>query len=117
MRVGGEAFEHYSPNGLLNVLPSTALAWRVLHPRETMRYVVSNPAVLAMHNQLTWRRISSKGSRTLNSFLLSSEEIARFTSLLFYGPPSIGCVNVNCLGHLKSDFIIDERRSQAAIRH
>jgi hypothetical protein len=108
MRVRGEAFKHYSANGPLNVFLATPFTRRVLHSGEAMGYVISNQAVLAMDNQLTWRGISSNGSRTLDSFLLGREQIARFASLSFYGPPRIGGVNVNCLGHLRSAFIIDE---------
>src|SRR5258708_7799820 len=108
MRVGGEALEHYSGNGLLNALLPASLAGRVLDFREAMRHIVLNHAVLAMDNQLTWCRISSNGSGFLDGCLLSSEEIARFASVPFYGPPIIGAINMNCLGHLIPTFIIDE---------
>src|SRR5438105_9696544 len=108
MRVGSEAFEHYSGNGLLNASFPTSLAGRVLDFWEAMRHVFSNQAVLAMHNQLTWRRISSNGSRFLDGCFLGREEIARFASLPLYGPPGIGAIYMNCYGHLNSAFIIDE---------
>src|SRR5258708_7195972 len=100
MRVGGEAFEHYSGNGPLNAFLPASLAGRVLDFWEAMRHVVSNQAVLAMHNQLTWRSISRNGSRSLDGRLLSNEEFARFAFFPLYGPPISGAINMNSLGHL-----------------
>jgi hypothetical protein len=108
MRIGGEAFEHYPGNSLLNAFLATSHARRVLDSRKAVRHVISNETILPMHNQLTWRRISSNGSRFLDGCFLGREETARFASRPFYGPPGIGAIYMNGYSHLNSAFIIEE---------